>query len=785
MTSQDWLARMKFFPSYRLFRYFLLEALPFIFLTLLILTVLILAQQITRQSDLLFNSMASMFLSLRIISYLLPGILVITLPFSLLIGSLIALNRLSADNEVMAARASGMNLFQIAQPFLLCGLAGVVISAFLTLRVIPSLVTTAKGLRTELLLALLVAPIKPQTFNTQFPNHLVFTREVDPTTGDWLGVFIIRSLNQNQSLVLTSQRGRLRMTQTSPLALEIQLTNGLLLSTSLTEPQKQTLTTFEQQEIKLSTENPAIAQALEKERNTQELSLQQLSTRSLKAATKPEQRQASVEWHKRFSLPFACLILVILAVPLGLTTPRQTGRSVAFAIGFAIAVLYYLTLIAGQNFALAGTLPAWIGMWLPNLIGILFSLIRYLSWPTKQRKPAFPLEETNQAQIKRTIKLSFLSQWLFRRPVFLSLINYLLVSEILKYFLLSLAILVLTSLIFTLFDLLPSLNRSGLGWQYAGTYLLFLTPQIAYYVTPFALLLAVLTAHGILSRSNQITALLTTGQSATRLTWPLILCLLTSIAGSFWVSEAILPYANQEQDARYNRIKGKKLEQSVLALGRYWVRGEDQIIYGFQLNDASNTLLNTTAYQISSVEGRLLSLLQVEEARAINEQAWRVERGWRYDITPQNHLRFQRLPLTKPDLPENFLLISEGTSLFRRIVNEAAKMSFQELRAHIRYLNRLGVNTSALRVDLEKKLAFPFSCLPLIVLAFPLVFQTKQRGTLTGVGMSIVIGFTFWITASFFEGLGRQAFLPPGLSVWGTQALFLALGIFLLFRLRK
>jgi LPS export ABC transporter permease LptF/LPS export ABC transporter permease LptG len=776
---------MKIFPSFRLFRYFLREALPFVFLTLLILTVLILAQQITRQSDLLFNSLASLLLSLRIISFLLPGILVITLPFSLLIGSLMALNRLSADNEIIAARASGMNLFQIAQPLLFCGLAGVVISGILTLRVIPSLVSTAKGLRAELLLALLAAPLKPQTFNTQFPNHLVYTRDIDPTTGDWLGVFIIRSLNQDQSLVLTSQRGRLRMTQASPLSLEIQLTDGLLLSTSVTEPQKQTLTTFEQQEIKLSTETPAIAQALEKDRNTQELSLRQLSTRSSTAPTKQEQRQASVEWHKRFSLPFACLILIILAVPLGLTTARQTGRAVAFTIGFAIAVLYYLILIAGQNFALAGNLPAWLGLWLPNFIGILFAAIHYISWPAKRHNSARITSKHNNSPIKKTLKPNFQPRWPFRRPVFLSLINYLLVSELIKYFLLSLSILTVTSLIFTLFDLLPSLNRSGLGWQYAAIYLLFLSPQIAYYVTPFALLLAALTAHGVLSRSNQLTALLTTGQSSARLLSPLILCVFIIIAGSLWLSEAVLPFANQEQDARYNRIKGKKLEQSVLALGRYWVRGEDGTIYGFQFNNPSNTLLNTTAYRISISNGRLLSLLQVQEAQPINEQTWRVARGWQYEINSANHLHFQILPLAKLDIPDNFLIIPEGATLFRRIVNEAAKMSFQELRAHIRYLSRLGVNTSTLRVDLEKKLAFPFSCLPLIVLAFPLAFKTKQRGTLTGVGLSIIIGFTFWIASSFFEGLGRQSFLPPGLSVWGTQALFLALGFFLLFRLRK
>ena len=376
------------FPAFRLFRYLLLEAIPLVFLTLLILTVLILAQQVARQSDLLFNSTASILLSFRIIFYLLPGILVITMPFSLLIGSLIALNRLSSDNEIIAARASGLNLFQIACPLIFLGLAGMVLSGFLTVRVIPSLFTSIKGMRSELLATLLSAPIKPQTFNVQFPGHLVYTREIDPTTGDWLGVFIIRNFGQDQSLLLTAKRGRLRMTHTAPLALEIELSEGILLTFSSNEPQKQTLTSFQQQAIKLSAENSVIAQAIEKGRSTQELSMHQLSARSLTANSEEERRQSQVEWHKRFSLPFACFILTILAVPLGLTSSRQTGRAVAFTIGFTIAVLYYLTLIAGQNLAIAGTLPAWLGLWLPNLLGLLFAFLRYLSWPTRRHKPS-------------------------------------------------------------------------------------------------------------------------------------------------------------------------------------------------------------------------------------------------------------------------------------------------------------------------------------------------------------------------------------------------------------
>ncbi len=777
---------MNLFPFSRFFRYLFREALPFIFLTLVVLTLLILAQQISRQSDLLFNSTASLLLSLRIILYLLPGILVITLPFSLLIGSLIALNRLSADNEIIAARASGISLLKLAQPLVFCGLVGLILSAFLTIRVIPQLLISAKNLRTELLLIILAAPLKAQTFNTQFANHLVYTREIDKATGEWLGVFILRQVSPDQSIVLTAQRGRLRITQTYPLALEIELSEGLLLTSSTIEPEKQTLTSFQQQKIKLSAENPALAQAIERTRAAQELSLAQLSKQEQTAESIQERRQARVEWHKRFSLPMACLILTLLAIPLGLKSSRQAGRAVAFTIGFIIAVLYYLTLIAGQNLALAGTLPAGLGVWLPNLLGTGFALVQSLARSSTGSRPNLTLGGLvnpikNLLNPRSALRRFPTSQ----RPLLLSLVNYLTTSELAKYFLLSLTILVTTSIIFTLFDLLPALNRSGLGWKFAGTYLIFLVPQILYYVTPFALLLAALTTHGILSRSNQLTALLTTGQSTLRLMTPLLFCLVATIAGLLWLSERLLPYANREQDARYNQIKGKKSEQAVLSLGRYWVQGEDETIYGFQINNSDNSLLNTTVYRTDLQTGRLVELVHAQEAANLNPQTWQIKQGWRYAIDTQNHLAFQALPLAVAEPAVNYLTIREGIAIFRRIVNEASKMSFQELRNHIRYLSRLGASTAPLRVELEKKIAFPFSCLPLLMLAIPVTLKNTRRGTLAGIGLSIMIGFTYWITANFFEGLGKQSYLPPGLSVWGPQALFLTLGIFLIFRLRQ
>jgi lipopolysaccharide export LptBFGC system permease protein LptF len=73
-------------------------------------------------------------------------------------------------------------------------------------------------------------------------------------------------------------------------------------------------------------------------------------------------------------VPFASIALVLLAIPIGAATSRHSGRAMGIAIGFALALIYYLVLIAGQNLALSGALPAWLGVWLANGVSLLLAI---------------------------------------------------------------------------------------------------------------------------------------------------------------------------------------------------------------------------------------------------------------------------------------------------------------------------------------------------------------------------------------------------------------------------
>ena len=82
---------------------------------------------------------------------------------------------------------------------------------------------------------------------------------------------------------------------------------------------------------------------------------------------------ASVELHKKLSLPAACLVFGLLGLPLGFNNTRG-GRSSGFAISLGVFLIYYVLLSSGEDIAREGSVPAWIAVWFPNFALLLVGM---------------------------------------------------------------------------------------------------------------------------------------------------------------------------------------------------------------------------------------------------------------------------------------------------------------------------------------------------------------------------------------------------------------------------
>jgi lipopolysaccharide export system permease protein len=102
--------------------------------------------------------------------------------------------------------------------------------------------------------------------------------------------------------------------------------------------------------------------------------------------------ELSVEIHKKFSLPFACVVFVLVGAPLGMRV-RRAGPAVAF-LSIAFFVFYWVCLVGGEELARRSLFPPWLAMWMPNLVlgaigldGTLRACEARMPW---HRRPAVP-----------------------------------------------------------------------------------------------------------------------------------------------------------------------------------------------------------------------------------------------------------------------------------------------------------------------------------------------------------------------------------------------------------
>ncbi|MBO0797520.1 MAG: LptF/LptG family permease, partial [Blastocatellia bacterium] len=597
------------------------------------------------------------------------------------------------------------------------------------------------------------------------------------------------------SKLLTSDRGQLTITTTPQLTLEAALYNGVSLeskiaqNTSSEDSNSQDVSKFDKFIIQLSRND---ADNNNEEDDPSDLSAMTLAEVARAAGGNGKGRlRAQVEWQKRLAFSFASLTLTCMTFIVALRGKRISTRPRTVVVILFMAMAFYLLLIGGQNMSISGTVPPWIGPWISTFLVAIYVFKSFLtnkqflsslalpniySWAGRFHAPPSDkksrLIRINSAR-RRLIPTGF---------SLLNLINYLIVSGIAKYFLLTLLALVVTFIIFTLFDLIPSMVKSGTSISYAMSYLAYLTPQLAYKATPFAMLVAILLGCSILTRTNQLVVIASAGQSKVRSTTAILVAALILGSGLWFFSDYLLPFTQREQDIRYHKIKNKQMDQSTIAFGKKWVFGTNNAIYSYQRIESNNSLINASVYYLSAKRGIIERASHFAEAIQRSSVLWEATDGWTDIIKPD--LEIERRPLVKGS---QMIRIEDGPNLFRRIDNESSKMASSELSDYIHQLSVIGIATTDYKIDLLNRVAFPFSCLTLALLAMPFAITRRARRStpMTSIVIGVAISLIVMLLITFFEAAAKQASLPVTLAVWGPQILLLAFGMYLNFRYRS
>jgi lipopolysaccharide export system permease protein len=296
---------------------------------------------------------------LLMIIYTTPYFLVFVLPMSIMMSVLLTFLQMSSDNEIIALKCGGHSINGLLPPVILFCLFGFSVNIFITVFGMPWGSKAMKELTLEVASSNVDIGLKERTFNDSFEDVMLYVNNIDIKDKSLIDIFIEDKRQEKMVTTVVAPRGKL-FSQPDKYLFHLQLYNGTI--------------------HQMNRED-----RIANNKHRTEMSLIELKTYIENYKTKDKGYYKSVmELHRKFSLPFACIALGLLAMPLGVQS-KSAKRSFGLILGLSFFLLYYLLLSAGTVFGKTGTIPPAVGMWSPNLI--MGSTGLYLLFRTVKERP--------------------------------------------------------------------------------------------------------------------------------------------------------------------------------------------------------------------------------------------------------------------------------------------------------------------------------------------------------------------------------------------------------------
>lgn len=356
-------------------RYIFKELIPPFVINLFFLTFIFLMTKILDITNLVVNYKVSLWAIVWILIYSMPFFLQFVVPMSVMMAVLLTFLRLSGDNEIMALKAGGCHIYRLLPPVFLFALIGWAITSFMAIYALPWGKLSLKDLSFKVISSNIDIGLKERTFSDSFDGVMIYVNKIDLKSKSLMDVFIEDQRTSNLVSTVVASKGRLFSNQ-QDLQYRLRLYNGTINQVDLKNRSAHSIN-FDTYDINLDIKR-IVRPVKEGEKDEEEMSVAELR-RYLKNTSIKNDRYylALMEFHKKFSTPFACFALGLLAVPLGIQS-RSARRSYGVGLGLIFFLSYYILLSAGWVFGEAGVYPPLIGMWIPNIVmgGVGFFLLR-------------------------------------------------------------------------------------------------------------------------------------------------------------------------------------------------------------------------------------------------------------------------------------------------------------------------------------------------------------------------------------------------------------------------
>jgi lipopolysaccharide export system permease protein len=407
--------------SWTLFRYIVSETLfSFLVAFLFFFFIFFVNQLLLLASEILTKRVPFRQVVLLVI-YAIPSIISLSSPFASLVGTLMTIGRMTSDNEILVMHSSGLSYRIVFIPAIVVGIIISLLSFFANDVLLPAGTVQFNRLYRRILVSTPALELEAHSVK-RFKNTVIVTGNVTGNAID--NILILDRTSDGERRVILARNAELMDGGKEGLSLE--LTNAFVQSSketartdydyasstnlrywvpqedliqgssSVTPREMSSIDVYRaiqekktELDIRLNERrNSLTGQAMELElslrkgpdnegwnRRSGNLANFDREVQALKAMTQDRSILIyTLEFYKKFSIPFGALSFVFLSVSLGLLA-QKSGQTVGFIIGLMMSVFYWAMLLGGQTMGLRlGYSPFWT-MWFPNILAVSAGLI--------------------------------------------------------------------------------------------------------------------------------------------------------------------------------------------------------------------------------------------------------------------------------------------------------------------------------------------------------------------------------------------------------------------------
>jgi len=321
--------------------------------------------------------------------------------------------------------------------------------------------------------------------------------------------------------------------------------------------------------------------------------------------------------------------------------------------------------------------------------------------------------------------------------------------------------------IYLIIDFLEKLRRFSRAQgetHYVVLYFLYKVPAIINQIMPLAVLMSTLLTLGILSRSSEIIAMQSCGISLKRIAKPLLVIAFALSLFTFFSNEAIIPTTSQQLKYVDEVLIQGKNPSTFFRLNNIWFRDKNYILQARLFIPTSWTLKGITLWQTTE-EMQPVKRLEAEEG-VWNGQSWTLQNVVEKSFSNGKVTETKKMSL----LPVPLQLKVNDLKVWDK---NADDMGFFKLKRYTEKLRKAGYDATRYQAQMYSKVSMPFACLIMAFVGIPFSLRSgRSSGVALGIGLSIGIGFAYFVINAILISLGGTGVLPPLVAAWAANFIF-------------